>query len=180
MELELKHLKGYLDHGLLAIDTKTKEIRTVVLDHFTYDTKTIGIHYLLNEERHFVREHLPLLYPLSSLTKEIEHDGERFVPLLKLFPDKCLLGNAINKSEKIELLIEKTEGGLSADYKVEINDICYFRYSTIKGINVGNFFTKRGQYIINNFYLYEKLFEWHFNVHNLPDHLFIDKSTVKV
>jgi len=32
---------------------------------------------------------LPIIYPMSDITKEIEHNGEKFVPLVKLLENSC-------------------------------------------------------------------------------------------
>jgi hypothetical protein len=79
MKLELKHIAPYLPYRLKAKDLITKEIRTVTLLHFTYDTKTVGHNHLIYEGL-LLSKHLPILRPLSDLTKEIEVNGEKFVP----------------------------------------------------------------------------------------------------
>lgn len=82
-KLELKHLAGYLPYGLKAKDINTKEVRIVTLFHFTYDMNTVGYNHLLHEGL-LLSKHLPILRPLSDLTKEIELNGEKFVPINEL------------------------------------------------------------------------------------------------
>ncbi len=36
------------------------------------------------ENKTFPEEFIPILHPLSDLTKEIEHNGEKFVPIVKI------------------------------------------------------------------------------------------------
>lgn len=116
MELEIKHLAPYLPHGLkfeinifdqalvigemVGLNNKEIEfsgIRKTITESFTYDLC------------------LPRLRPLSSLTKEIEHNGERFVPNLhkefKYFVDFELdyfvesIPNSLNYTQ-LQLLLE--------------------------------------------------------------------------
>jgi hypothetical protein len=80
MKLELKHLAGYLPYGLKAQDLRTKEVRAVTLLHFTYDNETVGHNHLIYDGL-MLSKHLPILRPLSDLTKEIEVNGDKFVPI---------------------------------------------------------------------------------------------------
>lgn len=41
------------------------------------------------ENNTFPEDFKPILHPLSDLTKEIEHKGERFVPMRKLLENAC-------------------------------------------------------------------------------------------
>lgn len=130
------------------------------------------------EDDVYLREMKLCLHPLSHLTKEIEINGEKFVPIEKLYPDRHILFNSKRAGKEILFLETKTEGGKSADYKLVIDNICRFRFSTYKGCYVGNFFLTN-QYIINNYSLYEKLFEWHFDVFGLIEAgLAIDINTL--
>jgi len=65
MKLELKHLKGYLDTGLrVELEEQGIEVFTIrLLNSCSVD----GIK--------------PILRPLSDITKEIEVNGEKFVPI---------------------------------------------------------------------------------------------------
>lgn len=70
MKLELQNIVGYLPYGLKYKDKPEgfNEIRTLCIN-------TIGW---------FLYEGKPILRPLSDLTKEIEVNGEKFVPIVKL------------------------------------------------------------------------------------------------
>lgn len=75
MQLEIKHVKGYLNHKLKMIFSNGEiiEVKGIVEDVIYYDTY---------ERRSIHISHLkPLLRSLSDLTKEIEHNGEKFVPM---------------------------------------------------------------------------------------------------
>lgn len=76
MKLELKHLTPYLLHNLmLMIDGVVCEIEgfdlyqidTIIAERVNYNISAVK----------------PILRPLSDLTKEIEVNGEKFVPALR-------------------------------------------------------------------------------------------------
>ena len=70
MKLELKHLAGYLPYELKGIFTIYNTEQTV---------RSLSVIYINREleYRHFK----PILRPLSDLTKEIEVNGDIFIPL---------------------------------------------------------------------------------------------------
>lgn len=68
-ELKLEHLAPYLPYGLKVKDNE----RIYTMD--TNNNNSDGIETVL-----YGINQLPILRPLSDLTKEIEHNGERFVP----------------------------------------------------------------------------------------------------
>ena len=68
MKLEQKHIKGYLGTGLKAINIQNNKEFELELHFLDYCMRNIEIYKLL-------------LRPLSQLTKEIEHNGKKFVPL---------------------------------------------------------------------------------------------------
>lgn len=88
MKIELKELAGYLPYGLKIIE---------VADHLP--TLLIGIGKdrtgeIFCEVEDFrypesiylnIKDIKPILHPLSDLTKEREHNGERFIPILRIF-----------------------------------------------------------------------------------------------
>ena len=72
MKLELKHLAPYLPYKLqmeLLFFPLGRHIRTLELD--------CGHDFHFYLENNYVR---PILRPLSDLTKEIEHNGKKFIP----------------------------------------------------------------------------------------------------
>ena len=66
MELELKHLAPYLPYGLEIINNVNKKRELTI--------------YYLNYWKESGVELKPILRPLSDLTKEIKHDGDKFTP----------------------------------------------------------------------------------------------------
>lgn len=88
MKLKLKHLASYLPYGL--------KFRTT-FDHLYYQMSGLDIRNSIlilrainnakNEKRLCIKKLIsskPILFPLSSLTKEITVDGESFVPYDKI------------------------------------------------------------------------------------------------
>jgi hypothetical protein len=89
MKLEIKHLAPYLPYGLKVQHTTFVEFgktieRIQTLECLSDECATFpsGMDYYFDDENEC--EIKPLLRPLSDLTKEIEHNGERFVPIEKL------------------------------------------------------------------------------------------------
>lgn len=77
MKLELKHLAPYLPYGLKILPTlynRDNKINTLYYLSTIYNSDEFGVNgYTSN----YIK---PILRPLSDLTKEIEHNGEKFVP----------------------------------------------------------------------------------------------------
>jgi hypothetical protein len=71
MKLELKHLAGYLTYGLKVINIQNNKEFKLEINFLSYFIKNIEIYK-------------PILRPLSDLTKEIEVNGEKFIPIIEL------------------------------------------------------------------------------------------------
>jgi len=83
-KLELKHLAGYLPYGLKAEFADYDDIEdTEILDVLSLE---IGSEedFIVNQYSSFFFQFKPILHPLSYLTKEIEVNGEKFVPLTEI------------------------------------------------------------------------------------------------
>ena len=77
--LELKDICGYLPYGLKYQWTNMKSVRLISMtDEVDYSSQ----HSLSTAWEWMVhRQARPILRPMSDLTKEITHRGEKFVPL---------------------------------------------------------------------------------------------------
>lgn len=137
MNLELNHLAPYLPYGLTyqtylpIMGENGKKIPTINVLH------PDDVEPLLDTGKLFDAEATIILYPLSYLEKEIEHNGEKFVP----------------SELKIAPILRLTEN--------EVNNLSL-------GVGIQT----------TSWMLMEKLFEWHFNVFDLPEHLWINKANV--
>ena len=81
-KLELKHLAPYLPYGLKMILEKSGDIRE--LNGLFIDLGELRFHFNVINRGQRLWNYKPILRPLSDLTKEIEVDGEKFMPYLRL------------------------------------------------------------------------------------------------
>lgn len=142
---------------------------------------TLGYHEVMNE-RNPVRSisiaidnnYKPYLFPMSSLTKEIEFKGKRFVPIVELYK---LTGLDLNLRRK-ELEFYPTKFDVTGFGSVlYVNGVKSFEtncFSKQGGNYPVSFLAGKGRNIVNHYTLYEKLIEWHFNLHNLSPDQFIE------
>jgi hypothetical protein len=93
--LQLKHLAPYLPYGFLY---GIYDHQKVIIRGMNYNSDYLNIDFEINNHNKvsstcFFNEIKPILRPLSDLTKEIEVNGEKFVPLdvlADLFGHGCL------------------------------------------------------------------------------------------
>ena len=84
MKLELKHLASYLPYGLNIKDIKHgsvfEALHFITTPHQDFSLFRGNFDQLINDK--YLK---PVLFPLSSLTKEINFNGETFVPIYKIY-----------------------------------------------------------------------------------------------
>ena len=157
-ELELKHVAPYLPYELKVYNSIHENISIMVSDPTMYNNPLIGVKGI-----NFIdgRINNPILHPLSDLTKEIEHNGEKFVPIYELF----------NIQFKDTAHVEYIRNM----YFIETNNfINASHYSTSEESS----FNKRN-IKLNNYWKIEKLYEWHFDIDGLIEKgLAIDINTL--
>lgn len=154
MKLELKHLAPYLPYKLKCLaqgeDKKVFDIQGIT------DFTDVDLHEkgrTVNEQ-YDIEDVFPILRPLSDLTKEIEVNGEKFIP------SKILANEYLNTSYWGSNTIGS--GILNKDGKMQ--NLCF----------IGNEIIGECPYMI-----YEKLCEWHFDVFGLIEKgLAIDINTL--
>lgn len=78
MKLELKHLAAYLPYGLKIFNTYSD--KTEILLSCNKEMITLFGNYKTISSQYMYSECKPVLRPLSDLTKEIEVNGQKFVP----------------------------------------------------------------------------------------------------
>ncbi len=82
-KLELKHLAPYLPYGLKI--RIFREGRALFVEDITMNGEIIDYLFEESENRKWTKNiYKPILKPLSDLTKEIEINGEKFVPMDRL------------------------------------------------------------------------------------------------
>ena len=102
---------------------------------------------------------LPVLHPLSDLTKEIEHKGEKFVPIIELI------------KIKYSILLDLQDEDFSI-YTDGYPRACYTT-NAIWEIMINP------DYLPNEeFWIIQKLIEWHFNLMDIGEE-FIDVNTLE-
>lgn len=129
MELELKHIAPYLPYGLKMYweDFENNP-------RLPWELKGHNIDFAIENQNK------PILRPLSDLTKEIEVNGEKFVP--------------------IEILSEELEGitfGKTSDFYDNLKRLMFHFYDRHEvEINIEDCL-----------FLISKLYEWHFDIFGL-------------
>jgi hypothetical protein len=97
-KLEIKHLAPYLPYGLKIQGQTHKSIETL----FGLKGETVFVEYSQSLYAWAdIFDIKPILRPLSDLTKEIEHNGERFVPSERYNIDKDFLYEIDTNQEDI-------------------------------------------------------------------------------
>ena len=106
MKLELRHIAPYLPYGLKVLRPDGRTILPVT------GLETSGDTFILQFKEGTGRwsyggpeKTKPILRPLSDLTKEIEHNGERFVPV------EVVYGNQEWKRQQDSVRIEEVVRG---------------------------------------------------------------------
>lgn len=161
-KLELKHLAPYLPYGVkvsvnLGLISPQVRIKAIYKDKILCDLGT-GIFYFDKIK--------PLLRPLSQLTQEIEHNGQNFVPLeviARMIENKDTL---IDKSSFDFNVINEAIGYdqvFQLRYKTDYDNYKHFVMLNFHQQEKCFFHTER----IIPISCIEKLYEWHFDIHNL-------------
>ena len=175
--LTLEHLAPYLPYGLRCQWNQSKPFELMGLqkgnDSVNNELWTWrdGSKYLTG----YLYECKPILRNLSDLTKEIEHNGEKFVPLFEL----CKMqGFSMGAKSNWEYSYSTEFNCNTAMMK---NKDWIFRYLGKQGdfyLNGIAEHNKKHQKSHKQLAMFQKLFEWHFNVFNLPENLFVDINTL--
>jgi len=178
--LELKHLSAYLPYDLdvVCIDKGVTYFgKQISIHSFRIRKNFISNNYQLVYENEGVniKDIKPLLRPLSQLTQEIEHNGERFVPMIEI----------VKMIEPYYVKIDESTSDFNVINKCIGKDRVYqLRYK--------NNYNNQGEISMLNFHenekclwhsdriipikCHDKLFEWHFDIYGLiENNLAIEK-----
>lgn len=162
---ELKHILGYLPYQLNAEYKEFLDIQKTDLGAFS-NVEITGIDFQNNRvlirngyvtERDSIK---PILRPLSDLTKEIEVNGEKFMPIIEL-AKLALSVKVLIKPIIDERFSKVTFEGHNEDYMFLVNKGLDFCLSNI------SFGSSHNIRISNQIQLFEKLYECHFDIHDL-------------
>ncbi|MFA7307625.1 MAG: hypothetical protein WC026_13235 [Hyphomicrobium sp.] len=155
--LELKYLAPYLPYNLKAICT-TNQICTIG-DGYNHiykgDIMQIGVddYRLFQNETEYFK---PILRILSDLAKEIEKDGKKFVPLIELAK------LASPKNTKIKLMNDHVSLGHDYTFHYDNKNLSF---NCLRGFDGKK--ADANCFVFNQLLLFQKLFEWHFDVFGL-------------
>lgn len=161
MKLELKHLAGYLPYGL--------KIRYIQRNE-THDLEHHNIMSICSYQNHLK----PILRPLSDLTKEIEVNGEKFVPMEELVrimhPNEVFISLETSTARNLQSVRYKYHRGR--------NTVCDTINVYTEELNQGSKYCFN---IVNtDWWIIQKLLEWHFDIHGLiENNLAIDINTLR-
>ena len=196
--LELKHIAPYLPYGLKCrLNKKGKfnldeeypqphnevcRITNLFIDTVQIEISDDDIEYGLLD----IDEVDILLRPLSDLAKEIEIDGKRFVPLVELAKIEGLIDIADASPKFNYLNLEDCKVfGVAFNIENDNNDAII----EVLGYDTKNGFGRHIKYEVgeptfhivgHQYQLFEKLFEWKFDVFCLIEQgLAIDLNTIK-
>jgi len=127
----------------------------------------------------------PLLHPLSDLTKEIEHNGEKIIPIKELanicegWEDEGDFDPAdltfTDYGNREDCYYAEWMDGLNQNQSFSIKD---WDFNRIWIRDRKNLMGIEACVIPYQLKLFQKLFEWHFNVFNLPQGLWIDINSI--
>ncbi|WP_185246658.1 hypothetical protein [Chryseobacterium bernardetii] len=106
---------------------------------------------------------IPVLYDLSYLTKEIEHEGRKFIPMHMLKNG----GTDLNEYRFLEW-----KGYSAIDN--EQHETCYCPET----MSFYQFYMGDSRMCTGQYEKFQLLLKWHFNVFQLPEDQFINKATL--
>ena len=157
-KLESIHLKGYLPYRLRFRHIDKEELggafsQEAILETLSKECATFENSFYSPCDKFFDDENVeikPILRPLSDLTKEIEINGFKFIPLIKLAKKYA------------------DSSGYNYDIKIFRNKcFCFSKSSEVEFYFTGVDFKFHGKVVSNQLNLFEKLYEWHFDVYDL-------------
>lgn len=159
MKLELRHLAPYLLHRLKAKNCFNEIVEVKGIQFGNESCNNVLWTFVKNGDylQGYLYQCKPILRPLSDLTKKIEHNGKRFVPIDWLFE---------NVNEKLRFSDDRF-----MDYDDgKSKDILHYSIYDVFSDSI----TIDEILILTN-----KIFEWHFDVFSLIEKgLAIDINTL--
>ena len=164
MKLELKHLASYLPYGLNIKDVKHgsvfEALSFITTPNQDFSLFKGNLDQLINDK--YLK---PVLFPLSSLTKEITINGESFVPVKNLFE---LHHCGMRLEERLKCFSFNKNKIEYDDFNCAITDgESMFGYSNYGGFQAIDTDEYKNYTVINQLELLMKLFEWKIDVFGL-------------
>lgn len=170
-KITIEHLSAYLPYGLEV----KKRVGGEVLQMMSLSTVTHKGQICIETYSGTYGDmwFKPILRPLSDLTKEIEHNGERFVPFEEIAKIECPnISGAVEKIHSITafnrgLSFKSTQMGVMYRYEGVTVEITHFKDAIFhKRVVNGN-----DSWVFSYFHNYptiiQKLLSWHFDIFGL-------------
>jgi len=170
-KLELKHIVGYLPYDLKVLSGfgEYSEIDSLYFSKDGHKRPSLNLmvsHFPKGFRGENFKEIKPILRPLSDLTKEIEVNGEKFIPIIalaKLF--FCAKSAVLEHKDIIDA------GAYGIQVSCFYDEHRYAYYQIFGDIDLIEH---------NEYRVVQKLYEWHFDIHDLIGKgLAIDINTLK-
>lgn len=156
-----------------------------VIAHYADDTVVLPDYVKADRK---IKDVKPYLFPLSSLTEEIEVNGERFVPLIRLAEmfafDSCIVPGSISLDEYGEAVVWRKQDDIMIYFTIgfEVDKyghtsewcfrMCEMDFDEQKAQYVPNFKKEIRPRSANSMFI--ELLKWKFNVFGLSKDQFIE------
>lgn len=167
-KIKMEELCPYLPYRLKIQTAYGLHVMNSEVDRFS-DDPNISIRAVINNPD----QYKPVLRNLSDLTKEIEHNGEKFVPILRIFHEAGIIHNF----ESFEFITDKALDFRPCKYGVKDNELSFWYEPEYQ------LFMYEGDEEIpalHQYTLHTKLFEYHFDIFGILDKkLGIDLNTIQ-
>lgn len=139
-KLELRHLVGYLPYGLKFLSPKHRlkfgeQIILTSRGMSLCDDGSLNIEFLYDDDLIFSNEMKTcklILRPLSDLTKEIEVNGEKFVPIERVRNDYS--GFFFETNPELLIKSKNTNMYISLNWTIEFQQKLYEWHFDIHGL----------------------------------------------
>lgn len=179
MELTTDKLVGYYPYDLKVLeifDIGENQIRSVfAISQNSVRTNLQRFPY--TQEISFARFKL-ILFPLSDLTKAKEINGDKFVPIVKLLESVMIAvyGSEAKIDKECWYCAEPEYYGIKA---TKDNDKIGFSFRCENEFMEFIYTINGNEQKLNQLQLFQKLYEWHFDIHNLTENgLAIDVNSL--
>ena len=160
-KLELKHIAPYLPYGLKVKDFDSEDEQSIE-GYFIRDN---GINFSIQNGICHITNMKPILRPLSDLTKEIEVNGEKFIPAFRLYPftdENTTIDEPYSDGRPVRISNEEGCFMIYSGTSFKFEDY-------MKGRNLK----------FNDYDMVNKLIKWHFDVFGLIEKgLAVDINTL--
>ena len=155
-KLTIEHLAAYLPYGVKANFTRRMfERNNVDLMGLTIAyNESCKEHFIMKSDVTYGLNHIQLLLrPLSDLTTEIEHNGEKFVPMKELL-----------KIKHKKWFDEHTDSRYS---EIVVEDVPSYSKAFFKYMATLEVIIFKGSIFMEEYWIVQKLLSWHFDIYNL-------------